>query len=101
VTFTGFLIQTYTIPTTGDYFLEAIGGQGGGATRNDGYGGFGALVSGTDFLTAGTVLEILSGAAARADAALHSRAPVAEAAAAASFLKPRSARRSQNRRLGR
>jgi hypothetical protein len=61
VTFTGFTIQTYTIPTTGDYFLEAIGGQGGGATRNDGYGGFGALVSGTDFLTAGTVLEIFSG----------------------------------------
>jgi hypothetical protein len=61
VTFTGFMIQTYTIPTTGDYFLEAIGGQGGGASGNDGYGGFGALVSGADFLTAGTVLEIVSG----------------------------------------
>jgi hypothetical protein len=62
VTFSGNMIQTYTIPTTGDYFLEAIGGQGGGASGNtDGFGGFGALVSGTDFLTAGTVLEIVSG----------------------------------------
>ena len=61
MTFSGNMIQTYTIPTAGDYFLEAIGGQGGGATRNDGCGGFGALVSGTDFLTAGTILEIVSG----------------------------------------
>jgi hypothetical protein len=65
VTFSNASVQTYTIPTTGDYFLEAIGGQGGGARFKDPStavsGGFGALVSGNDFLTAGTVLEIVSG----------------------------------------
>jgi PEP-CTERM motif len=65
VTFSNASVQTYTIPTTGEYFLEAIGGQGGGAKNSDSSGavsgGFGALVSGDDFLTAGTVLEIVAG----------------------------------------
>lgn len=51
-------IQTYTVPVTGTYTIEAWGAQGGGG----GYtGGLGAKMRGDVVLTAGTVLKILVG----------------------------------------
>ena len=49
-------IQTWTVPTTGTYTIEAFGGQGWGA-----FGGRGAHISGEFMLTAGDQLNILVG----------------------------------------
>lgn len=49
-------IQTWTVPTTGSYTIEAFGAQGYGP-----FGGRGAHISGEFNLTAGTVLKILVG----------------------------------------
>ena len=49
-------IQNFTVPTTGNYRIEARGAQGYGAT-----GGKGASMSGNFTFTAGTVLKILVG----------------------------------------
>ncbi len=49
-------IQNFTVPTTGNYRIEARGAQGYGAT-----GGKGANMSGNFTFTAGTVLKILVG----------------------------------------
>ena len=54
-------LQTYTIPTTGDYLINAYGAEGGGGTGSS--GGYGAWVGGTIFLTAGTTLDIVAGGA--------------------------------------
>src|SRR5262245_52105398 len=44
-------IQSWTVPTTGGYYIDAYGAQGGGT-----YGGLGARIKGDFTLTAGTVL---------------------------------------------
>ena len=49
-------IQSYTVPTTGTYTIDAYGAQGGGTN-----GGKGARIKGDVSLTAGTVLKILVG----------------------------------------
>jgi gliding motility-associated-like protein len=49
-------IQEWTVPQTGVYTIEAVGGQGYGT-----YGGRGAYMSGEFNLTAGTVLKIIVG----------------------------------------
>ena len=49
-------IQNFTVPTTGNYRIEARGAQGYGAT-----GGKGASMSGNFTFTAGTVLKIIVG----------------------------------------
>lgn len=49
-------IQSWTVPQTGAYSIDAYGAQGGGA-----YGGLGARIKGDFILTAGTVLKILVG----------------------------------------
>lgn len=54
-------IQTYTIPSTGSYTIEAWGAQGGGGITNNVAGGLGAYAKGTVSLTAGDVLQILVG----------------------------------------
>lgn len=59
-TYTGSL-QTYVIPTTESYFIEAAGAQGGGSAGS--IGGYGALLSGFFELTAGTKLDIVVGGA--------------------------------------
>jgi hypothetical protein len=48
-------IQTYVVPATGSYVIEAAGGQGGGD------GGKGARVRGTFYLNAGDVLQVVVG----------------------------------------
>lgn len=53
-------IQTFTIPFTGNYRIEAYGAQGGSITYA---GGLGAKMAGDFTLTAGTVLKILVGQA--------------------------------------
>jgi len=51
-------IQLWTVPTTGDYRITAVGGAGG----NGAYaGGYGAVETATITLTQGTVLQILVG----------------------------------------
>jgi hypothetical protein len=47
--------------TTGSYFIEAVGAQGGGGDGSS--GGYGALLSGFLELTAGTKLDIVVGGA--------------------------------------
>ena len=49
-------IQTWTVPTTGNYSIEAFGAQGYGP-----FGGRGANIYGEFTLTAGTVIKILVG----------------------------------------
>ena len=57
--YTGTVVE-YTIPTTGFYYVAAIGAQGGSAFGN---GGYGAGVGGSVFLDAGTELDIEVGEA--------------------------------------
>ena len=52
-------LQTYTIPTTGNYYILAGGAQGGSGAAAP--GGAGTQIEGTGYFTAGTVLNILSG----------------------------------------
>lgn len=53
-------VQTWTVPTTGTYLIEAYGAQG--ASGDSSYvGGLGAYMSGEFSLTAGDVLTILVG----------------------------------------
>ncbi len=49
-------IQSWTVPTTGTYSIQALGAAGGGTN-----GGLGASITGEYALTAGQVLEILVG----------------------------------------
>lgn len=53
-------IQTWTVPTTGNYIIEVWGAQGGSQPEFN-YGGRGAKMQGTFALTAGQVLKILVG----------------------------------------
>ena len=52
-------VQTFTAPTTGNWSIDAFGGQGGEANMAD--GGLGAEAAGILFLTAGEVLDIVTG----------------------------------------
>ena len=49
-------IQSWTVPTTGDYTIDSYGAQGGGPN-----GGLGAWMSGTFPLTAGQTIKVLVG----------------------------------------
>jgi hypothetical protein len=60
--YTGTVVE-YTIPTTGFYFVAAVGAQGGSGFLT---GGFGAGVGGSVFLDMGTELDIVVGGAGRA-----------------------------------
>jgi hypothetical protein len=55
-------VQTYVVPFSSFYAIYAEGAQGGGA-EDGSIGGYGALVEGLDYLTAGTDLEIVVGGA--------------------------------------
>jgi hypothetical protein len=55
-------VQTYVVPCSSFYAIYAEGAQGGGA-EDGSIGGYGALVEGLDYLTAGTDLEIVVGGA--------------------------------------
>ena len=58
VTISGQGIQQFTVPTTGNYKIEARGAMG---YNQSGFGGRGAIMSGDFNLTAGTVLKIVVG----------------------------------------
>jgi hypothetical protein len=65
-------VQTYTVPSSGSYFITLAGAQGGTAyTTNSGTinaGGLGAVLSGADSLTAGTTYQVVvAGAGADAE----------------------------------
>lgn len=51
-------IQSWTVPNTGNYSIQALGAAGGGAN-----GGLGASITGEVLLTSGDVLQILVGQA--------------------------------------
>lgn len=53
-------IQTWTVPSSGLFYIEACGAQGGTGSR-DGIGGKGAKVSGEFYLEGDQVIEILVG----------------------------------------
>ena len=57
--YTGAVVE-YTIPTTGFYYVAAVGAQGGPGFPG---GGYGAGVGGSVFLDAGTELDIVVGGA--------------------------------------
>jgi PEP-CTERM motif len=57
--YTGTVVE-YTIPTTGFYYVAAVGAQGGSGFFT---GGFGAGVGGSVFLDMGTELDIVVGGA--------------------------------------
>ena len=57
--YTGTVVE-YTIPTTGFYYVAAVGAQSGSVFGN---GGYGAGVGGTVFLDMGTELDIVAGGA--------------------------------------
>ncbi len=59
--YTGTVVE-YTIPTTGFYYVAAVGAQGGPALGTGG-GGYGAGVGGSVLLDAGTELDIVVGGA--------------------------------------
>jgi hypothetical protein len=61
-------IQTYTVPASGTYVIEASGAQGG---AGGGPGGKGARVKGTFFLHHGDVLQIVVGRQGCAGATPH------------------------------
>ena len=61
--YTGTVVE-YTIPTTGFYYVAAVGAQGGSF---EGTGGYGAGVGGSVFLDMGTELDIVVGGAGMAD----------------------------------
>lgn len=54
-------VQTFTVPTTGNYRLELWGAQGGRIGSDDSTGGRGAYVKGTYNVTKGTVLYLYVG----------------------------------------
>ena len=54
-------IETYTVPSTGDYWIEAAGAEGGKATNSYLGSGRGATVGGKFQLTAGSALRVLVG----------------------------------------
>ena len=55
-------IQSFTIPSTGNYRIEAVGAAGGTQSYSPGYpGGLGASMRGEFTFTTGTVLKILVG----------------------------------------
>ena len=55
-------VQSFTIPATGNYRIEAYGAAGGTQLYSPGFpGGMGAKVQGDFTLTAGTVLKIIVG----------------------------------------
>ena len=59
-------METFTVQTTGEYEITAIGANGGNAAENlsaVGTDGAGAEVQGTFYLTAGETIEILVGGA--------------------------------------
>ena len=58
--YTGAVVE-YTIPTTGFYYVAAVGAQGGSGFG--GSGGYGAGVGGSVLLDAGTELDIVVGGA--------------------------------------
>jgi Glycine rich protein/PEP-CTERM motif len=60
--YTGSVVD-YTIPTSGDYFVRLAGAQGGSGLTNAALGGYGAVVSGSIDLVAGTDLAIVAGGA--------------------------------------
>lgn len=62
VAYTG-TIQTFTIQTTGEYTLSAVGAQGAGSFQHANGGGLGAELFGDFFFTAGTVLNVVVGGA--------------------------------------
>jgi hypothetical protein len=68
-------LQNLLVPTTGLYFMEAAGAQGGGGYA--GGGGYGATIGGAWNLTAGETVTILVGGAGSRGAT----SPVAGAAA--------------------
>ena len=61
------VIQTYTIPATGQYMIKAAGARGGTHITNYGtypgtfFGGNGATMQGKFHLSAGTVLNVVVG----------------------------------------
>ena len=55
-------IQTFEVPATGTYYLEAVGAQGGYSGHGINEGGLGAKVAGEFELTEGQTLNILVGA---------------------------------------
>ena len=54
-------IQRWTVVTTGNYIITAVGAEGGTNTDHGYIGGYGASMEGTFSLTAGQVLEIVVG----------------------------------------
>jgi hypothetical protein len=61
--YTGTVFQ-FTIPQTGNWWVAAVGAQGGNTGGLfSGNGGYGAAVGGDIFLTEGTLLDILAGGA--------------------------------------
>ncbi len=65
--YTGAVVE-YTIPTTGFYYVAAVGAQGGSIF---GRGGYGAGVGGSVLLDAGTELDIVVGGAGMANIRQH------------------------------
>jgi len=54
-------IQSWTVPTTGDYRITAVGAAGKSATNGARDGGRGARISGTFSLNSGDILQIVVG----------------------------------------
>ena len=54
-------IQEWTVPSTGNYKIEALGASGGSSSDSNRLGGKGAKIKGTFNLTEGTVLKIVVG----------------------------------------
>jgi hypothetical protein len=54
-------IQTWVVPTTGNYRIRAVGAQGGDSYNGSGFGGKGADMAGDVALVAGQSLKILVG----------------------------------------
>ena len=61
--FVGSQFQSYTVPATGWYFLDAQGAQGGAASNGSHQGGKGARMQGYAYLQQGAVLRIAVGGA--------------------------------------
>ena len=60
-------IQYWTVPNTGNYFIQVTGAKGGKSTGYNSEGGFGAIMSGYFQLNSGTQLKILVGQAGEDD----------------------------------
>jgi hypothetical protein len=82
--------ETYIVPKSGVYFMEAKGAQGGPASNDSHLGGYGARIQGRMSLTAGDTLRIAVGGMGKKGANLGNNVSGGGGGGASSIVKVRN-----------